>query len=502
MIMNKILRFSLIALLAMVWGQMQAVETKVYSYVPQKNASNTAYASIYDVTYEGKQWSVPGNQYETGGLRIGGKSITSENRTITGKSAFEEEITKIVINHGGINNLNFVVNKITVTSATDADFTQNTRVCDYIPAEEDFVTINKEGVINFTDGVKFAANSYYKIDFNVTNPKSSNYYIKIKSIDFYADINEADMVKEPVLSLAEGIYYTEQTVTMTQPEEKDIYYTTDGSDPKSSTTAQKYSGGVLLTETTTLKAAAKDGEKWSTIVTHIITIAKEYASFKELQEAVTSTAQPAIINFKNAIITAVKGSNAYVVDEDGYGALIYENNNGFEVGDKISGKAQGSFVLYTGKTEITGVVSTSEGITITKGNTVPVTVTTIDALTKKEQSSVVTLNGLTLDASSTDTKVILTDGTNQIQAYNSFMTLPTFEAGKTYNVTGVVVWYNNTLEIAPRTESDVVDTSVGISNITTDTLNENAPIYNLAGQRVSKDAKGILIQNGKKFVNK
>lgn len=30
----------------------------------------------------------------------------------------------------------------------------------------------------------------------------------------------------------------------------------------------------------------------------------------------------------------------------------------------------------------------------------------------------------------------------------------------------------------------------------------NAPVYNLAGQRVGKDAKGILIQNGKKFIRK
>ncbi len=42
----------------------------------------------------------------------------------------------------------------------------------------------------------------------------------------------------------------------------------------------------------------------------------------------------------------------------------------------------------------------------------------------------------------------------------------------------------------------------GINNITNNTINENAPIYNLAGQRVNKNAKGILIQNGKKFVNK
>ena len=32
--------------------------------------------------------------------------------------------------------------------------------------------------------------------------------------------------------------------------------------------------------------------------------------------------------------------------------------------------------------------------------------------------------------------------------------------------------------------------------------NTNAPVYNLAGQRVTKAAKGILIQNGRKFINK
>ena len=33
-------------------------------------------------------------------------------------------------------------------------------------------------------------------------------------------------------------------------------------------------------------------------------------------------------------------------------------------------------------------------------------------------------------------------------------------------------------------------------------INANAPIFNLAGQKVDKSQKGILIQNGKKFVNK
>ena len=33
-------------------------------------------------------------------------------------------------------------------------------------------------------------------------------------------------------------------------------------------------------------------------------------------------------------------------------------------------------------------------------------------------------------------------------------------------------------------------------------VNENAPIYNLAGQQVSKNYKGVVIQNGKKFIQK
>lgn len=46
-------------------------------------------------------------------------------------------------------------------------------------------------------------------------------------------------------------------------------------------------------------------------------------------------------------------------------------------------------------------------------------------------------------------------------------------------------------------------TSAGINNVVSEKeADPNAPVYNLAGQRVDKNTKGILIQNGKKFVNK
>lgn len=41
-----------------------------------------------------------------------------------------------------------------------------------------------------------------------------------------------------------------------------------------------------------------------------------------------------------------------------------------------------------------------------------------------------------------------------------------------------------------------------VINSVSATLDENAPVYNLSGQRVSHTTKGIVIQNGKKFINK
>ncbi len=42
----------------------------------------------------------------------------------------------------------------------------------------------------------------------------------------------------------------------------------------------------------------------------------------------------------------------------------------------------------------------------------------------------------------------------------------------------------------------------GISNVNAAVAGDNAPMYNLAGQKVGNDFKGIVVKNGKKFVNK
>lgn len=87
-----------------------------------------------------------------------------------------------------------------------------------------------------------------------------------------------------------------------------------------------------------------------------------------------------------------------------------------------------------------------------------------------------------------------TNGITQNRPVLGYVSFPT-EAGKTYymfNTKSQIGIYG--FEFTPG--------STGISDITADKANADAPVYNLAGQRVSKDTKGILIQNGKKFVVK
>lgn len=46
------------------------------------------------------------------------------------------------------------------------------------------------------------------------------------------------------------------------------------------------------------------------------------------------------------------------------------------------------------------------------------------------------------------------------------------------------------------------DTSAGINTVRGEKVNPNAPVYNLMGMKVAKGTKGLLIQNGKKFIVK
>ena len=173
-------------------------------------------------------------------------------------------------------------------------------------------------------------------------------------------------------------------------------------------------------------------------------------SLKDLQEQVTSTETPVTLTLTNVQVTALKGtSNAYLCDADGYGALLYTKNHGLTAGQVLNGTIDVKFMLYKGATEITNF--TTEGLTITEAELTP-TEKTLDAISLANQSMLVTVKGVTYNA----TDKTFSDGTNTIAYYDNFGVSPTLDDGKKYDVTGIVVQYNN-LQLCPRTADDVVE---------------------------------------------
>ena len=69
-------------------------------------------------------------------------------------------------------------------------------------------------------------------------------------------------------------------------------------------------------------------------------------------------------------------------------------------------------------------------------------------------------------------------------------------------VYGKLVNYNGTYEVNSNNQIYSINgVTAGVQNITVE-QNVNAPAFNLAGQRVNAAYKGIVVKNGKKFINK
>ena len=103
------------------------------------------------------------------------------------------------------------------------------------------------------------------------------------------------------------------------------------------------------------------------------------------------------------------------------------------------------------------------------------------------------------------------DGTtnNELQVYGGlsfkgekFTSVDDIKVGDEVVVYGQLKKYNKTYEIDKNNTLISKNGATGINKVVTDVNSADAPVYNLSGQRVGKNAKGVLIKNGKKYVVK
>lgn len=84
-----------------------------------------------------------------------------------------------------------------------------------------------------------------------------------------------------------------------------------------------------------------------------------------------------------------------------------------------------------------------------------------------------------------------------------FTSADQLKVGDVVIVKGQLKKYGETYELDKNNQLYSLNgVTTGINNITTDATLENAPAFNLAGQKVGKAYKGVVIKAGKKFVQK
>ena len=227
------------------------------------------------------------------------------------------------------------------------------------------------------------------------------------------------------------------------------------------------------------------------------------AAFKALADGTTAVLKlnNAVVVYKNAYN---KTTEYYVRDASG---AIQFYNTGLDLaeGDAITGTVEGKLKIYNGMAELTNTSNTSaEKLTVEKTIGVsPTQVEVSDLLDNKYLADLVVVKGnLSSVTEGSYTNVYVSDGDDQVMVFDKFKTGINIPSdGGLYEIKGVFVSANLsgniTYELSPLSITQV---STGINGVEAIAADANAPMYNIAGQRVSKDYKGLVIMNGKKIM--
>lgn len=205
--------------------------------------------------------------------------------------------------------------------------------------------------------------------------------------------------------------------------------------------------------------------------------------------------------------TSNKGNTSTYI-HDATGALLLHNSGlTLKENQMLNGEVTLKLTDYKGLPEGVKTDKTNaDGLTITDGTPAKPKVITPDKASEN-LSELVQVEGVTIQSEQSGkyTNYYAHVGDQKIQLYNGFhldayKDLSSFEGVQNQTVKGIVSLFNG----QPQITIINIEKTTGIDNVKQidSAINDNAPMYNLAGQRVGKEYKGVVIQNGKKFINR
>lgn len=309
------------------------------------------------------------------------------------------------------------------------------------------------------------------------------------------------VIAKPSISGEE--YFLETTEVTLEAAEGDIYYTIDGTEPTSAST--KYEAPFTLDASATVKAVAfKDGKESAVVekaFEKVVLTDIVVGNVMFMEEPVKWQR----VYFLNGQVIYVKGNQVYIREANqAITAAIFYNvglPSDIKRGDIINGSIIVDYTLYNEMPEfISNPLTTISDVTI-EGNEdiVPIPNVTIEDIEDGSyKCNDVLMQGQIVTGE--DGKYYLKEeGGKTILFYGNDEAVSGYaDDGKTYFVESIYYGiYKGTHELLPISVFENDPTA--ISDVKAET-NADAVIYNIAGQRMSKLAKGINIVNGKKVI--
>lgn len=257
-------------------------------------------------------------------------------------------------------------------------------------------------------------------------------------------VTSMPVVATPTFSLDGGSFLSAQTVSIScTTEGATIYYTTNGTDPTTSSTV--YSSPLNITTTTTLKAmAAKAGHQNSAIdsVTYSILTPMDIVNARSLANNEFACVE--------GIVVFVDGRNLHIQDATA-GIDLYLNNNtvpsGLAVGDNV--RAYGKKTVYKGLVELTNINGGDENafVILSSGNTLPLAETTIADInadfadTNIMQSTRVKIENAIIGEINPSGTTVITQSGESLNVYH-IPAVSGMTQGDYVTITGVIGCYN------------------------------------------------------------
>lgn len=238
--------------------------------------------------------------------------------------------------------------------------------------------------------------------------------------------------------------------------------------------------------------------------TDVASVKDLLANYKEDTKNLNLT----LTNAKVTFVNEYKGTiNTYVREGD---TAIELRTLGFNmpVNSILTGKVKVDLKYNYGVPYLTANAGTDdESITITESEEAaqPIEATIADLIANKYLNDLVTIKNFTFSKEEYQAgkfNYYANDGEQKIMIFDKFNKVggvAELTEGETYTATGLYgAIFKGTPEILP-TQKVTAGTPTGINNITTSAA-DNAPIFNLAGQKVGKGYKGVVIKAGKKMI--